>query len=946
MADIDISLLHRLVEAARAGNPELDGLAQPLMAAADSDGRPNAEDNVLSEPEINTYVDRLRHQSSENLSVLTRNREALAGTLSTARLRLANDGASDVLLQFLELAASQDGDNENLSGGELEMLVNELTQSDQQAQQLNAETLTNEVNTLLEQLRQTELEVPEAFVPATEAERRAPIDLNFLKNLPPTVFGGGDEQGQMLQNMLMLAGVDINNRSSDWSLTIEELETFLAAMPEEDRAGFPNPEVTLANFRFIAFTLREQINGAMAEAVAAGGEGAPEGVVLQPLIDRRAQISDPRVDQLIEVAGPDGVLTSLDVERILQRMEHDNPGFLQGMIGSAPAESDAAGLSDLERATRIYMAGARALAADYAAEEIAAPTSEPTGPVPFDRNLYLSRQVLGDLQRMREGFTHRDRQYAEESSLTGTIDFITWACTFGGALTWIGAGDPLRLSEADAAEYGADILPRVGPTYRQYLRESVEAHDSQRGQALEALRRIIEHPPADFTGDRTIPNALEYLHTHPVLTASSDSIDRMEHEANQRHYESLTGDLFQAQRLWNIRNQTDPQRVEEMWLSLAQDLRHGYSSWWRSDAHLDGIDNLDFSRAILHALHRESDSEAMRNQAHHALQDSLGEDITDDAGNIVSEGGGEFGIWPPDWFRNYSDENADGAASDAVLLVASFAVGGAGFSFSRGAMTAGGRTAISAGFLRFLGLRATGAVATTVAEGGTAAAIEGAAGRSIFGRWMVSWAARRVATAEAAVAQATTESELTAAREALVRAQSVQRILTSPTILGAAAETVAPATTDWWARVAAAHPPISEGLAAAAERTGLRAAVARATVTTLENISLRGLGRGLHWLSYEGIVTYGIAGYLFQNAPRHSNHPLIFDREYELSLPTREGPMARSTTPQPRAQPDPNHRPRLQRRPPPRHPAVPAAAAATVLPTPSDAGSARARGSD
>jgi len=931
MSDIDISLLHRLVEAARAGNPELDSLAQPLLAAADSDGQANAEDNVLSEREINSYVTRLRHESSENLSILTRNRESLAGTLNAARTRLANDGASDGILQLLGLAASQDGDNENLSAAEVEMLVNELTQANQQAQELNAETLTREVNSLLDQLRQTEIEMPEAFVPATEADRRAPIDLNFLKNLPPAVFGGSDQQGVMLQNMLQLAGVNVNDRSSDWSLSIEELEGFLATLPAEERGGFPEAEVTMANFRFIAFTMREEINAALGEAISAGGEGVPEGVALQGLIDRRAQISDPRVDQLIEVAGDDGVLTSLDVERELQRIERQNPGFLQGMLGSAPADAASAGLSDLQRATRIYLAGARALAQDYSAETVTARGAETTPP-PFDRNLYLSRQVLGDLQRMRAGFTHRDRQYAEESSLTGTIDFITWACTFGGSLTWLGGGgDPLPLSAEDAAEYGADILPRVGPTYRQFLRESVDAHDSQRGQALEALRRIIEHPPQDFTGDRTIPNALEYLHSHPVLTASSDSIDRMEHEANQRHYESLTGELFQAQRLWNIRNQSDPARVEEMWFSLAQDLRHGYSAMWRSDAHLDGIDNLDFSRSILHALHRESTDESMRNRAHHALQDSLGEDITDDAGNVVSEGGGEFGIWPPDWFRNYSDENVDGVAGDVVLLVASLAVGGGGFSLSRSAVTSAGRAAIGTGLLRFLGLRATGALTTAAVEGG-ATALEGTALRSgWFSRLMVSWATRRVAAAEASLASATTESELAAARQALSRARAVQQILTSPTILGTAAETVAPNTTGWWARVSAAHPPISEALIGAAERTGTRAALARATVATLENISLRGLGRGLHWLSYEGIVSYGIAGYVFQHAPRHSNHPLIFDREYELSLPQREGPSARATTLP--SQPDPNHRPSLHRRgSPSRHPIAPASAAGSLLP--------------
>src|SRR5262249_23853599 len=147
-------------------------------------------------------------------------------------------------------------------------------------------------------------------------------------------------------------------------------------------------------------------------------------------------------------------------------------------------------------------------------------------------------------------------------------------------------------------------------------------------------------------------------------TEHSDWLDRWEATQNQRYYEMLTGELFQAERLWMIRREQDPAQAERMWFSLAQALRNGYSSWWRSDAHLDNIRNLDFGRAILHALHRESTDPAMRERAHHELQDSLGQDITDHDGNVIHQGGGESGLWPPDWFRNYSDENVDGAFSD------------------------------------------------------------------------------------------------------------------------------------------------------------------------------------------------------------------------------------------------------------------------------------------
>ncbi|MDL1872800.1 hypothetical protein FBR05_11450 [Deltaproteobacteria bacterium PRO3] len=176
MSDIDISLLHRLVQSALAGNAELQAVTLPLMAAADSDGQPNEEDLVLSDAEISRYISGLREESRSNLSVLTRNRDELAGTLSAARTRLTGAGASETVLQYLELAASQDGDVENLSAEEIEMLVNELTQADEQAGQLNAETLIAEVNTLLGHLRAMEADIPEAFLPTDGAARRAPID--------------------------------------------------------------------------------------------------------------------------------------------------------------------------------------------------------------------------------------------------------------------------------------------------------------------------------------------------------------------------------------------------------------------------------------------------------------------------------------------------------------------------------------------------------------------------------------------------------------------------------------------------------------------------------------------------------------------------------------------------------------------------------------------------
>ena len=125
----------------------------------------------------------------------------------------------------------------------------------------------------------------------------------------------------MLLTLTQIAGIDINDRNAEWSMSYEELETFIAALPEEARAEFPNAGIAMANFRFLALTLREDINGIIGEAIAAGGEASEGGVSIRDLSERRSQIHDPRVDQLFDIAGGDGVLTTLDVERHLQRTD-------------------------------------------------------------------------------------------------------------------------------------------------------------------------------------------------------------------------------------------------------------------------------------------------------------------------------------------------------------------------------------------------------------------------------------------------------------------------------------------------------------------------------------------------------------------------------------------------------------------------------------------------
>ncbi len=859
MSAVDISRLFRIVQPLILINQELQSAVTPLIQAADSDGQVNAEDHTLTDSEAQTYLGRLRLQSQRGLNLLTTRREDLVGSIESATRTMSMAQASEELLALLELAAGEDQD---LTAEEVDQLIALYDQQLQAAREMSTEGFMENARAVVRGVEALQEETPEAFVSTDREARRRPIDLNFLKSLPPTVFAGGGEQAQALQQLLQSAGIEPQDRNTDWSMSFEEVEAFrellLQNVPSDQQGAVPTAEVLMANLRFTAFLQRDEINAQMGRAVVDGSE-ASGGVNLHPLIERQGAMGQqPYVELLIRIAGEDGILTLLEIEQHIQRMREENPGF----------ELDPA----------VFLASARQLVEDLGS--VSAEDLEAGGPLPaFSRDQYLNELVLSDLRRMREGFSHRDAQMVEEDSIPNFMHFATWAFTFGGLTTsWLGA--PNRRE--------SDILPCLGPTYLDIVREGAEAHDSRRGRALAQLERILEGRDPEFNqwlesrpeGRRAVnePNALEFLRTAPdsyPLTKRQD-------------YEILTGSFFQADRLWRIRSIRDVDRQEAAWLQFALNLRNGYWTF-QGEGQTQNFyaDNLDFARAILHALYRESTNPEMRSRVHTILQDSEGLDITDEAGNVIEEGNGEFGIWPPDWFRNYSDENVDGAITDGVLLVATFWMGGGIFTRVG---TSVGRSSLFRGALSFLGVRATGAVAS----GATGVAAQGAATASngIFRNFLVRMIGRRVAAAEARVAALAQTggyrtvgraAEREAATTALERARAVQRILTAPlplrtqaamAVAGRAAPIVQPVVQRWTQRLAAA-----EG------RWWHTAAV---TSLNLGGRSLRLTGRFLKYLSYEGIVTYGIAGYLFESMPRHSNHPLIFDREYAISLPDRE----------------------------------------------------------
>lgn len=670
MADLDISLLHRLLNTNPLESEESPAISE-VIAIADGDGVANEEDRFLSEAEAQGYLERSRTEIGNFRGFLGRNRTQLVGSLADAQQRLRDEEGLAAYEVWLETAASQDDRKTELSAQEIALLEQELGSQAQAFAEFTPEAILHDAETLVNNVREVAERIPEVLVPEDEAAQRAPIDLNYLKRLPETALSE-DVIGQLRR-----CGIDPADREQDWTVTLEHAEAVVAGF--DDQYGDLRPELVLSFWRANWAVYRAS---AMPE-IGTRVSGVPlltahEPIDLIVLIERQSYFTDfPQVRELIAAAGPDVRLSDEDLHRYFEARERQQPGFLSRMLSRVfPWLPNDAGftygygnfedenVSDMDRA----LAVGRALAADLVSRANAlapSPSSLPAD-MNFDPNWRRSHLVVADLERMRAGFTHRDRQYVEHNALVQTIDFASYLGTLGGGITWFFSGSPRTLSSEHIEEFGDDTLPRFGPTYIHYLRESVAEHDAERTAALAALRALVEQPPADFSAERTIPNFLEYLENHEAAAHPG---------RNARYAELLRGDLFQAEHLWNLRGESDPDQAAEAWFTFAQELRDGVGLGPRDDAHTDIISNLDYSRAILHALLREPDDPAIRRRVRTIYQDSIGLNITDDDGNIVEEGGGELGIFPWDWFRNWSDEEVENAVSEGILFAASCLVG-------------------------------------------------------------------------------------------------------------------------------------------------------------------------------------------------------------------------------------------------------------------------------
>ncbi|MFO1464508.1 MAG: hypothetical protein U1F66_12110 [bacterium] len=824
MSDLNISILSRILSSYLQEHSEEAELVREVMGAADGDGQANEEDNVLSEPEAQRYIGRQQEAARtvrQRLNILTSRRDSLVGTLTAAQETLRRANAPEELINLLPGIAGQDQDAENLSLPELQNAIQQLEQMAQEGERLSSSGFLQQVETLLANCRRLERANPEAFLPETEAAQRAPIDLNFLKYLEEGDWQQIDSLDNMIRNrsdrrpdlgnvqvrfylavltLLQTAGIDWHNRQANWTLSFENVQAALREVPRENGEGPASPELELAGVRYAADRIQQDLGRLQGQRLRAHPERTALGLSFLPLINGRPQVfaQFPSLDLALDQAGEDGILTLPELARGLRHM----------YIPHVETMPDPAQVMEELRLL-------------VTAQTPAAPAADPVARSgdPFVRE--VSRLVLDDLRRMREGFTERDTQLVTQMPMDHLVDGVSWLVTLGGNTTG-------------------------GDTYEDVQRGFAELADMRRGRALESLRRLIEHPErtAGFqawlarrsgpAAQVNIPNALAYLATQDSAAAAM-----------------LNGPFFQATRLWNIRQIQDQNAQARAWLSLASDLRGGYrgdgvASWVHS------VPNLAFARAILHALRRQPSDTNIRREARIAFQDSMGYHITDDAGNelpgIRNGPNGELGLWIPDWFRNYPDEAIASAPMDAVLLGASLYTGYSAFGFGRSLLTATGRRAFLVSLGEFAGVRATGLATAS----GEATALS----QTWLGRAIASPISRRVAEAQARLETAVTAADQAAARAALARARNVEQILTSPIQALADSGSVGNAVV---------------GAGRVVGRLGSAAAQTR-------------VGRAFNWLLLEGTLSYAIGGLLYYRFLRVTRPALTLDREYRLNL--------------------------------------------------------------
>lgn len=824
MSEINISIFSRLLSVYLQETPDVGQMVDNIRAAANGDGQANDEDQVLTDVEARRFIELQREQGRTlrtRLGLLTSRRDALVGTLQAAQETLRRANAPEEILDLIQRAAGQDNDPANLSLPEISEAIRYMEQTAQALERLNGDEFFREVQGLARDLRELEGTGGEILFPEGEAAQRAPVDLNFLKSLEQgdwqAIIGLASrlQRGERIDprdvqirfymtvlTLINVAGIDPTNRDADWRLTIENIQAAMRENPAEAGENRESPERTLANFRYAADYAQQDLGRLQGEVLLGHPERNDLGVSLFPLFDQHPELfaRDPRLQLFRDESGADGILTYPELARSLRHFYYSS-----GATPPNPSE---------------VMNELRVLVTAHQPETPAADAARARAGDPFIRE--MNRLVMGDLQHMLDGYTERDRQLVDTMEAWDLVPRVASnVVTLGGLTTG-------------------------GETYVEVRQGFAELAATRRTNALSALRRLLEFPDA-ASGFPAIPNFQTWLSRRTGAAAQVSIPNALEYlRSTQPNVAAmLDGPFFHATRLWNIRRETDADRQARLWMGLAADLRSGARGEGVTSV-LHSVPNLAFARAILHAVRRETTNPEIRSQARVAFQDSMGEDITDDSGNVVTRGRGELGLFPVDWFRNYSDESVATIPSDAVFLGATIYAGGSAVRGFTGLMTAAGRRQAMVGLSEFTGIRSTLVVGSTVSES-VAANSPG-----WFGRWLIRGAEGRVAAAEARLSNAVTAAERVEAQQGLARARMVQRVLSAPTLTQGLAES---------------------GAVGSAVATGLR----------VGSFGARLAGRAWDRV----ILPYMIAYAVFPRIARRQRFAPIFDREFSVELPER-----------------------------------------------------------
>jgi hypothetical protein len=747
VSDVDISLLNQVLPQLSVEFPEYAQDILALRAMADGVRDDPAEDNVLTEDEIRSSLDQIAAGTRSQISILTENRDVLVGNMQQAMGILARAGADEGLGQAMLQAAYRDGNPQELTDSEIQSLLRGL----EEALQVNTpEHVQQGAEDLVRQLELLRRHRPELFYDERPEVQTLPIEVNFLRNLSHEQWN----QLRLVHQGLSSGALSLENPQVEpqllWAVMLAEGLVALGVDPENDRLPEGHLEITyprflqnrqrLSNLRPNGQPTPEQHFAEIRAGVYLAWQAlinqsnlmAQEGVQVGPLANRAQDLPNREdVQVLMGTAGMDQILTHEEADLLTIRQQ-----LLDGQERISP---DA------------YLQRAQTLVQELG--DFGFRLNAENAPTPEDaRRDRINREIIRDLGYMNHGYTNYDEWLIENSFFSNLAHFATWVATNVFPPTAALFYGVRKACDMEPQSRESDILPVWNHTYLHYAREGVEAMADERHRAVQFLSRLMgyetssalegEHletrrvprvesraigPDQHFVewlearpeGQRevTVANALEYMAGYEgrynqrvqTLMASGRFANDVEAKGYlfsrgwdapgsiADYHRILTGPLFRAQRLSEIRQMEDRGEAEQAWFQLAQDIeettwsffgahtwdgsgywgeQEGAPQWWWTR-------NAYFSRTIYGALARQASDPELRLQARQARQDSMGMDIRDGEGNVLERGGGNFSILTPfiePWnlFRNYSLENTDMGVENAVSLIPLFKLAKAG----------------------------------------------------------------------------------------------------------------------------------------------------------------------------------------------------------------------------------------------------------------------------